>query len=173
MNRLNLHSTDLCVIYIPQYENSFSHSCTFSNHSIQRALYTSSLWNPLVVSVEMLRAQVGKSLNCEALTSCRQWKLFKMAENRPASILGKTRFWFIQGSDVLELAELPVSRHFWNTYFPKTYSAMKKKPVTAQQENRDDRAGRPTAQVQLIVRASVSHPAIFMITARLISPKCV
>lgn len=35
----------------------------------QRALYTSCLWNPLVVEVELRRAQVGKSLDCEVFPS--------------------------------------------------------------------------------------------------------
>lgn len=49
----------------------------------------SGIWNPLVVKVELHRAQVGKSLDCEVFLQTVE--AFQGVENRLESILGRTR----------------------------------------------------------------------------------
>lgn len=71
----------------------------------------SRLWNPLVVEVELRSAQVGKKSGLWSVHHVQTVKSFQAAKNRPVSILGKTRSWFIQGADALELV--------WNGYFSK------------------------------------------------------
>lgn len=92
---------------------------------------------------------------------------------------GKTRSWFIQGSDALEIDALPLSRPIWNFCFSRkmTYSYINEKPLTAQNFRRcimwvgtaKERGLQLRAQVQWIVRVYVAHGNAFMKTATLIN----